>query len=122
MDVEYSEAFKHQLKRLSRRYRHIKNDVKPIVDELADGTTPGDKITGTSYVLFKARAKNSDAQRGKSGGYRVIYYLKSNTRCILVTIYSKSDQGDISRAGNFSITPCISRPEGRSYSRIWRQM
>ena len=34
-------------------------------------------------------------QFGKSGGYRVIYYLKTKTKCILVTIYSKSDQGDI---------------------------
>jgi len=37
MGVEYSEAFKRQLKRLSRRYRQIKNDIKPIVDALIDG-------------------------------------------------------------------------------------
>ena len=95
MDVEYSEAFKRQLKRLSRRYRQIKNDIKPIVDALIDGKTPGDQITGTAYTLYKVRAKNSDSQRGKSGGYRVIYYLKTKTKCILVTLYSKSDQGDI---------------------------
>lgn len=41
--------------------------------------------------------KNSDAQRGKSGGYRVIYYLKIAENIILITIYSKSDQGDISK-------------------------
>jgi len=34
MDVEYSESFKRQLKRLSRRYRRIKNDIKPIVDAI----------------------------------------------------------------------------------------
>ncbi|MCP4494002.1 MAG: type II toxin-antitoxin system RelE/ParE family toxin, partial [Gammaproteobacteria bacterium] len=45
--------------------------------------------------LYKVRAKNSDSQRGKSGGYRIIYYLKTETHCILVAIYSKSDQGDI---------------------------
>ena len=95
MDVEYSEAFKRQLKRLSRRYRQIKNDIKPIVDALIDGETLGDQITGTTYTLYKVRAKNSDSQRGKSGGYRVIYYLKTKTKCILVTLYSKSDQGDI---------------------------
>ena len=103
MDVEYSNAFKRQLKRLSRRYRRIKYDVKPIIDDLADGNTPGDKITGTNYVLFKARAKNSDAQRGKSGGYRLIYYLKSDALCILVAVYSKSDQGDISRADLYAL-------------------
>ena len=95
MDVEYSESFKRQLKRLSRRYRRIKNDIKPIVDALIDGETPDDQITGTAYTLYKVRAKNSDNQRGKSGGYRVIYYLKTKTKCILVTLYSKTDQGDI---------------------------
>jgi mRNA-degrading endonuclease RelE of RelBE toxin-antitoxin system len=69
MDVEYSEAFKRQLKRLSRRYRQIKKDIKPIVDALIAGKTPGDQITGTIYTLYKVRAKKSDSNRGKSGGY-----------------------------------------------------
>jgi len=42
MQVEYSAAFKRQLKRLTRRYRQIRNDIKPIIDELIDGKTPGD--------------------------------------------------------------------------------
>jgi len=96
MNVEYSAAFKRQLKRLARRYRHIKQDIKPVVDTLIEGETPGDQITGTAYTLYKVRTKNSDSQRGKSGGYRIIYYLKTETHCILVTLYSKSDQGDIS--------------------------
>ena len=95
MKVEYSTAFKRQLKRLFRRYRQIKNDIKPVIDVLEEGKTPGDQITGTGYTLYKVRAKNSDSQRGKSGGYRMIYYLKTETHCILVTLYSKSDQGDI---------------------------
>jgi len=36
---------------------------------------------------IKVRLRNSDAQRGKSGGYRVIYYLKTKAKIILVTIY-----------------------------------
>ena len=45
--------------------------------------------------LFKVRIKNSDARRGKSGGYRIIYYLKTEDHIILVTIYSKSDKPDV---------------------------
>jgi len=97
MDIEYGEGFKRQLKRLARRYRSIKQDIQPIIEELQQGLIPGDQITGTDYTLFKVRAKNSDSKRGKSGGYRVIYYLKTTTSCILVAIYSKSDQGDISQ-------------------------
>jgi mRNA-degrading endonuclease RelE of RelBE toxin-antitoxin system len=93
--VEYSEAFKRQLKWLARRYRHIKQDLEPLINALIAGETPGDQLTGQGYTLYKARVQNSDSLRGKSGGYRVIYYLKTTTYCILVTIYSKSDQGDI---------------------------
>lgn len=95
MNVEYSEGFKRQLKRLSRKYKRIKTDVSPILQALANGETPGSQITGVSYTLYKVRAQNSDSKRGKSGGYRIIYYLKTDTRCILVTIYSKAEQSDI---------------------------
>lgn len=95
MDLEYSEGFKRQLKRLARKYKRIKSDVTPIINAIATGKTPGEQISGVPYTLYKVRAQNSDSKRGKSGGYRVIYYLKTDTRCILVTIYSKSDQSDI---------------------------
>ncbi len=41
------------------------------------------------------RAKNSNIQKGKSGGYRIIYLLESETSILLLTIYSKSEQEDI---------------------------
>ena len=50
------------------------------------------------YTVFKVRARNSDVQKGKSGGYRVIYYLKTETQILLVTMYSKSEQSDITSA------------------------
>jgi len=37
-------------------------------------------------------------RRGKSGGFRVIYYVQLSDRVILLTIYSKSDETDISIA------------------------
>ncbi len=95
MEIKYTESFKRQLKRLARRYRHIKNDVKPLIDAVIAGETPGDQITGTDYILYKARAKNTDSQRGKSGGYRIIYYLETKKLRTFITLYSKSDQDDI---------------------------
>ncbi len=95
MKLQYSTTFKRQLKHLVRRYRHVKQDIQPIIDALAEDETPGDQITGTGYTLYKVRAKNSDSRHGKSGGYRVIYYIKTTENCILVTLYSKSEQGDI---------------------------
>jgi mRNA-degrading endonuclease RelE of RelBE toxin-antitoxin system len=97
MKINYGEGFKRQLKRLAKRYRFVKTDIKPVLDSLEAGETPGDQLIGHSYALYKVRLKNSDNKKGKSGGYRVIYYLKTDEDCSLVTIYSKSDQGDIAQ-------------------------
>ncbi|MCP2729403.1 hypothetical protein NJ959_13165 [Symplocastrum sp. BBK-W-15] len=39
--------------------------------------------------------RNSDTQKGKSGGYRLIYYVQTATGIILLTVYTKSEQVDI---------------------------
>ena len=95
MAVRYSEAFKRQLKRLSRRYRQIRGDVQSVIDRLEVGETPGDRIQGLGYTVYKVRARNTAAKRGKSGGYRIIYYVNTDTDVVLVAIYSKSEQSDI---------------------------
>ncbi|WP_333198720.1 hypothetical protein [Microcoleus sp. S28C3] len=56
---------------------------------------PGDRIPDISYAVFKLRVRNSDTQKGKSGGYRLIYYVKTAVAIILLTIYTKSEQVDI---------------------------
>jgi hypothetical protein len=35
-------------------------------------------------------------KKGKSGGYRALYYVRRADRIVLVTLYAKSDQSDIS--------------------------
>jgi mRNA-degrading endonuclease RelE of RelBE toxin-antitoxin system len=47
------------------------------------------------HTVYKVRVRNTDAQRGKSGGYRVIYYLVDREDVLLVTVYSKPEQADI---------------------------
>ncbi len=39
--------------------------------------------------------RNSNIQKGKSAGYRLIYQVESATSILLLTIYSKSDREDI---------------------------
>ena len=93
--ISYSDHFKRQIKRLSRKYRHIRSDVQPIIDPIGRDNTPGDHIQGMGYTIYKVRVKNSDIKRGKSAGYRMIYYLKTENDVLLVTIYSKTEQSDI---------------------------
>ena len=93
--VEASLTFKRNIKTLGKKYRSIRKDVEPIIKQLQQGELPGDKITGVGYSVFKLRIKNSDVTKGKSGGYRLIYYCKIATGIILLTIYTKSERVDI---------------------------
>lgn len=95
MALYYTPEFKRALRKLSRRYRSLRVDLRELLSELESGKKPGDQLQDSRYFVFKVRVKNSDAQKGKSGGYRVIYYIRSADRTILVTLYSKSDQDDI---------------------------
>ncbi|MEC4988478.1 MAG: type II toxin-antitoxin system RelE/ParE family toxin, partial [Oscillatoria sp. PMC 1068.18] len=95
VQVSFTDRFAKEVRRLSKRYRRIRDDIQPIIDQLEIGELPGDKIPNMDYTIFKVRVRNSDVQKGKSGGYRVIYYLKTDIEVILVTIYSKSDRSDI---------------------------
>jgi mRNA-degrading endonuclease RelE of RelBE toxin-antitoxin system len=69
--------------------------LQPILDQLAGGSKPGDQVPQVRYEVFKVRAKNTDALKGKSGGYRLIYFVKSASEVLLVTVYSKTEQADI---------------------------
>ena len=66
-----------------------------MIEQLEQGELPGDKIPSIGYTVFKLRVRNSDIQKGKSGGYRLIYYVKTATAIILLTIYTKSEQVDM---------------------------
>ncbi|MCA2505084.1 MAG: type II toxin-antitoxin system RelE/ParE family toxin [Microcystis sp. M54BS1] len=91
----FSDQFKARLRILAKRYRSIRTDLQPLIDDLQIGKFIGDQIPGIGYTVFKVRLKNSDIQKGKSSGYRVIYQLKDNSCVLMLLIYAKSDQTDI---------------------------
>ena len=94
--IFFSDDFKTRIRALAKRYRSIRNDLQPLINDLQSGNFIGDQIQGTGYTVFKVRLKNSDISKGKSSGYRVIYQLKDNTCILMLLIYAKSDQTDIS--------------------------
>lgn len=95
VQVEASSTFRRNLRTLAKKYRSIRDDVQPIIEQLERGELPGDRISGLNYEVFKLRVKNSDIQKGKRGGYHLLYYVKTTTAIILLTLYSKSEQADI---------------------------
>jgi mRNA-degrading endonuclease RelE of RelBE toxin-antitoxin system len=94
--IEFTPEVKRNLRALAKKYRHIRSDVQPVLDRLEAGEIIGDQVRGTGYTIFKARVPNSDIRKGKRSGYRLLYYLKTSIKIILVTIYSKLEQADIS--------------------------
>lgn len=91
----FTPDFQTQLRRLTKRYRNVRADLQPLFDELESGSCPGDQISGTTYTVFKVRVKNRDIQKGKSGGYRIIYQRRDEICILLITLYSKSDESTL---------------------------
>ena len=94
--VNISSEAQKKIKRLKRKYPSVTGEVRKLVAQLEDDNRPGDKIAGVGYDVYKVRLPNPSAQRGKSGGFRVIYYVQFADIVILLTIYSKTEQTDIS--------------------------
>lgn len=96
VEIETTDEFDRRSKTLTKKYRNLKSDLEPLTIALQSGETPGDILTGLEILVFKVRVSNSDLSRGKSGGYRVIYYVVLPTKIALLTIYAKSEQENIS--------------------------
>jgi len=94
--VELARSFVRRLKDLSKKYPRATAQVQALIAELEQGNTPGDQIPGTGYTAYKTRLPNPDAGKGKSGGFRVVYYIRTANRVVAVLIYSKSEIVDIS--------------------------
>lgn len=94
-NVHSSGIFIKRLRELHRKYPSVKSAVTDLVDELAADSRPGDKIPNVGYDVYKVRLANKSAQRGKRGGFRVIYYALVADEVLLLTIYSKFDQADV---------------------------
>ena len=52
-------------------------------------------MVGIGYEAYKVRLPNRSARRGKSGGFRVIYYERETTLVLLLIVYSKTERSDI---------------------------
>jgi mRNA-degrading endonuclease RelE of RelBE toxin-antitoxin system len=85
--------FIKNLKTLKKKYKNIKKDVLELANELEKNPTIG---TDLGNNTFKIRIKNSDNNKGKSAGYRIITYCINDIKEVsLVTIYSKSEKENI---------------------------
>ena len=94
--VDIHDAFRKRSKSLGRKFPSVTDDVRQLISRLEKGERPGQLIPRVGYTVYKVRLPNRAARRGKSGGFRVIYYVRFSDHVVLLAIYSKTDESDIS--------------------------
>ncbi len=93
-DVIATEVFERKLKRLAKKHTSLAADLALIIDELTTNPTLGTPIGKDCYKL---RIAITAKGRGKSGGARMITYVRIVKQTVfLMDIYDKSEQANIS--------------------------
>jgi mRNA-degrading endonuclease RelE of RelBE toxin-antitoxin system len=86
--------FDKQAKRLNKKYPSLKNDLVELIEKLAEEPEQGTPLGNNFY---KIRLKIKSKGKGKSGGARVITYIKViATTVYLTAIYDKGEQSTLS--------------------------
>jgi len=87
VNFETVSRFDKEVKKLSKKYNLIKEDLNNFV---VDFDNIHKEATSIKKNLYKVRLSNSNKNKGKRAGYRIYYYLKINDTVYLLTIYDKS--------------------------------
>jgi mRNA-degrading endonuclease RelE of RelBE toxin-antitoxin system len=94
-----SQAFKKEAKRLIKKYLTLKNSIDSLIIDLVE-----DPFLGDAYGegIYKIRLADKSKGRGKSGGFRIMYYHLNKTEdgieILMMSIYDKSEKATIKKA------------------------
>ena len=92
--VETIAYFDRRLKNLRKKYTSLLDDVNGLAEQLAELPQLG---TPLGHGCYKIRLAVTSKNRGKSGGARVITYVRVIGETVfLLDIYDKSEQTSIS--------------------------
>lgn len=93
-EIKIIPTFEKQLKQLTKKYPSLKDEYQQLVSSLKQQPEQGTSIGNNCYKIRLAIASKG---KGKSGGARVITYVKISKGFVyLLTIYDKSRQESIS--------------------------
>lgn len=97
-EIVLCDSFKKAIKYLGKRYPHVKDDMKGVIGVIQNDPQRGDLIPGSMGVR-KIRVKNSDLRKGKSGSYRVVYYVvvQPKQEIHMLFVYGKSSKEDVKK-------------------------
>jgi hypothetical protein len=92
--IELSANFKKEAKKLTKKYPSLKVELAELFTELEDNPTLG---TPLGNNIYKIRLSIASKNKGKSGGARVMSFVKvTDTAALLFSIYNKGDKDSIS--------------------------
>ena len=92
-EIKFVPNFDREIKRLSKKYPSIKQDLLELVEEIMEDPFLGVPLGKDCYKIRMAIASKN---QGKSGGSRVITCVKVIKETVfLLSIYDKSDQENI---------------------------
>jgi len=85
--------FKKQLKRYSKKYRHLK---EAVISTLEDFDKKQHARLGSN--VYKVRIQTKDSPRGKSKSFRLLVFVVETDKYLVpLCVYFKGDQEDITK-------------------------
>lgn len=92
-EIEASEKFAKELKRLAKKYPSLRSDVRELTNSLSVNPAQGISL---GQNCFKVRLAIKSKGKGKSGGARVIsFVVMLAEKVVLLSIYDKSEKENI---------------------------
>jgi mRNA-degrading endonuclease RelE of RelBE toxin-antitoxin system len=89
--VKFTPTFEKYFKRYLKKDKKLIDEFENLLEKIKSNPQSGISL---GKGLYKIRLKSFS--KGKSGGYRVIYYFQVGNEVIMVMIYSKSDLSNVS--------------------------
>jgi mRNA-degrading endonuclease RelE of RelBE toxin-antitoxin system len=87
--IELTDNFKKEAKKLIKKYASLRTEIAELGKELAENPTTG---TPLGNDVYKIRLAIASKNKGKSGGARVISFVKIIDETVfLLSIYNKGE-------------------------------
>ena len=92
--IELSANFKKEAKKLTKKFPSLKQELTVLFTELETNPTMGSPLGND---IYKIRLAIASKNKGKSGGARVLSFVKiTATTVLLFSIYNKGDIDNLS--------------------------
>ena len=92
--IELTDNFKKEAKKLVKKYASLRIEIAALGKELSENPTTG---TALGNDVYKIRIAIASKNKGKSGGARIISFVKIIDETVfLLSIYSKGEKDTIS--------------------------